>query len=326
MRALICRQFGPPSSLRVEDVPAPLPKAGEVIVAVEAAGVNFPDLLMIEGKYQRIPPFPFAPGCEAAGTIKRLGAGVIGWNVGDRVMTFVGHDTFAEEVAVDATQLSKLPGTFDAITGAAFMLTYGTALHGLADRGNLQSGETLLVLGAAGGVGSAAIEVGKVFGARVIAAASSDEKLAFCKSIGADETINYSREDFRERVKQLTGGRGVDVAFDPVGGSLAEPTVRAMARGGRYLVVGFAQGEIPKIPLNLPLLKNCAIVGVTWGSFVLNGDPGAEHHLRQLAALAAEGRLNPRVTKVYGLNEAAQALDDMAQRRVTGKVVIDLSR
>ena len=326
MRALLCHKFGSPSDLRIEDIPAPEPGPGQVVIGVEAAGVNFPDLLMIQGKYQRLPPFPFAPGCEAAGVIRRLGPDVSGWKVGDRVMAFVGHGAFAEEVAVEARRLARLPSTFDAITGAAFMLTYGTALHALADRGTLRRDETLLVLGAAGGVGSAAIEIGKTLGARVIAAASSDEKLAFCKSIGADEIINYSREDFRDRVRDLTGGRGVDVAFDPVGGSLAEPTVRSMARGGRYLVVGFAQGEIPRIPLNLPLLKNCAIVGVTWGSFVLNGDPGADRHLEQLASLAADGRVKPRVTKVYPLAEAAQALEDMAQRRVTGKVAIDLSR
>ena len=256
MHAVVCKQYGPPESLVFEELPSPKAGAGEVVVSVKAASVNFPDVLIIQNKYQFKPPLPFSPGSELAGVVKEIGSGVTAFRPGDRVMAFTTYGAFSEEVKTEATRLLPLPEKMDFVTGAAFVLTYGTSDHALRDRAALKAGETLLVLGAAGGVGLAAIEIGKALSARVIACASSDDKLAVCREHGADEGINYASEDLRERIKTLTEGRGIDVVYDAVGGPYTEPAFRSLAWRGRLLVVGFAAGDIPKLPLNLPLLKS----------------------------------------------------------------------
>ena len=268
MKAVLCKQFGPPESLVVEDLPSPIPGKGEVVVSMKAASVNFPDVLIIQNKYQFKPPLPFSPGSELAGVVKSVGEGVTAFKAGDPVIAFTTYGAFAEEVKVESGRLVPIPEGMDFNSAAAFLLTYGTSDHALRDRGALKAGETLLVLGAAGGVGLAAIEIGKALGARVIACASSADKLAVCREHGADDTINYATEDLRERVKQITAGKGVDVVYDAVGGPYTEPALRSTAWRGRLLVVGFAAGDIPKIPLNLTLLKGCSIVGVFWGDWV----------------------------------------------------------
>src|SRR4051794_5128311 len=268
MKAVLCKQYGPPDTLTFEELPSPRAGAGEVVVAVKAASVNFPDVLIIQNKYQFKPPLPFSPGSELAGVVKEVGAGVTNVKAGDKVIAFTTYGAFAEEVKTEAGRLLPLPEGMDFASGAAFLLTYGTSDHALRDRGALKAGETLLVLGAAGGVGLAAIEIGKALGARVIACASSEEKLAVCKAHGADDLINYSTQDLREAVKAATGGKGPDVIYDPVGGIYAEPAFRSIGWRGRYLVIGFANGEIPKLPLNLTLLKGASLVGVFWGEFV----------------------------------------------------------
>ena len=321
MKAVLCKAFGPPDALAVEEVPELVPGPGQVIVGVRACGVNFPDALMVQGKYQFKPDFPFSPGGEVAGTVLRLGPEVEGVRVGDRVVAFTSHGGFAEEVAADADRLIPMPDGMDFEHASAFVMTYGTALHALKDRGRIRPGETLLVLGAAGGVGTAAIELGKAFGARVVAAASTDEKLALCRECGADETINYAREDLRQRLRDLAP-RGLDLVFDPVGGPYSEPALRAMGWDGRFLVIGFAAGEIPRIPLNLALLKSCSIVGVFWGAFLRRDRRETAAHLADLVRLHAQGKLRPHVSAAYGLEDAAKALTDMLERRVKGKVVI----
>src|SRR5207302_7425220 len=296
MKAVLCKEYGPPESLVLEDVEALKPGMGQVGVGVKACGVNFPDTLIIQGKYQFKPPMPFAPGGEVAGIVKEVGEGIDSVKVGDRVIAFIGWGGFAEEVLTDATRLIPIPAGMDFTTAAAFVMTYGTSHYALKDRAQLHPGETLLVLGAAGGVGLATVEIGKVMGARVIAAASSDEKLEVCKLHGADEVINYSTEDLRDRIKQLTGGKGVDVAFDPLGGDYSEPVLRSMAWGGRFLVIGFASGDIPRIPLNLPLLKVYSIVGVFWGSFMERDPKHGQEYLMALFTWFAEGKLTPHVS------------------------------
>lgn len=322
MRAVLCKSYGPPESLVVEDVASPAPGPGEVVVSVRAAGVNFPDVLIIENKYQLKPPLPFSPGSELAGVVKSVGDGVTNVKAGDRVMAITGFGAFAEEVKVDAKRLLPIADGMDFTTAAAFGLTYATADHGLRDRGAVKPGETLLVLGAAGGVGLAAIEVGKILGARVIAAASTGDKLAVCREHGADETINYSTEDLRERISSLTGGKGVDVVYDPVGGALTEPALRSTGWRGRYLVIGFAAGDIPKIPLNLPLLKGSSIVGVFWGEYSRREPARFAESVRQLGRWFAEGRLKPHVSATLPLERAADALALLAARQVKGKVVL----
>jgi NADPH2:quinone reductase len=254
MKAVLCKQYGPPESLTFEEWPSPRPGPGEAVVTVKAASVNFPDVLIIQNKYQFKAPLPFSPGSELAGVVKEVGAGVTAFKPGDRVIAFTTYGAFAEEAKTEAGRLLPMPDGMDFASAAAFLLTYATSDHALRDRGALQPGETLLVLGAAGGVGLAAVEIGKALGARVIACASSADKLAVCREHGADEGIDYGREDLRERIKALTDGRGVDVVYDPVGGAYSEPAFRSLAWRGRLLVVGFAAGEIPKLPLNLPLL------------------------------------------------------------------------
>ena len=322
MKAVLCKQYGLPDTLVVEEVPALAPAAGLVVVSMKAAGVNFPDALIIQGKYQMKPPMPFSPGTEISGIVKAVGAGVTQPKPGDAVIAYAGYGGYAEEVVVDARACIPMPPGVDFKVAASFMMTYGTSYHALKDRALLKPGETLLVLGAAGGVGSAAVELGKLMGARVIAAASSDDKLAACKLLGADATINYSNEDLRAGVKRITEGKGVDVVYDPVGDKFAEPAMRDMAWGGRYLVIGFAGGEIPKIPLNLPLLKGFSIVGVFWGSFTRKEPQKNEANVRELLGWIAGGKLKPLVSAAYPLDQAARALNDVLERKVKGKVVL----
>ncbi len=322
MKAVLCKQFGPPESLVVEELPSPSPGAGEVVVSVRAASVNFPDVLIIQNKYQFKPPLPFSPGSEMAGVVKEVGAGVSNVKPGERVIAFTTYGAFAEEVKVEANRLSPIPQGMEFNSAAAFLLTYGTSDHALRDRGALQAGETLLVLGAAGGVGIAAIEIGKALGARVIACASSEEKLEVCRQHGADATINYATEDLRERIKELTGGKGADVVYDPVGGPYTDPALRSTAWRGRLLVVGFAAGDIPKVPLNLALLKGCSIVGVFWGDWARREPQAFAKSLHQLGAWFREGRLKPHVSATFPLARAAEALKLMAARKVKGKVVL----
>jgi len=325
MKAVLCKAYGPPESLVVEDIESPSPGPGEVVIAVKAAGVNFPDVLIIQNKYQIKPPLPFSPGSEVAGIVKAAGDGVNGFKPGDSVMAFTTYGGFAEEVKTDARKLLPLPTGMNFAQAAAFGLTYATSDFGLRDRGELKAGETLLVLGAAGGVGIAAIEIGKALGARVIACASTDDKLAVCRGHGADETINYSSEDLRERIKQLTGGAGVDVVYDPVGGPYTEPALRSLAWRGRLLVVGFAAGEIPRIPLNLTLLKGCSIVGVFWGEFTRREPKRFAEAMQQLGRWFLDGKIKPHISATFPLERAADALTLMADRKVTGKVVLAVS-
>ena len=322
MKAVLCKQFGPPDSLVVEEVPSPKAGTGEVVVAVKAASLNFPDVLIIQNKYQFKPPLPFSPGSELAGVVKEVGSGVTGFKPGDRVMAFTTYGAFAEEVKTEASRLIPIPEGMSFTHAAAFILTYGTTDHALRDRGALRAGETLLVLGAAGGVGLAAIEIGKALGARVIACASSEAKLAVCRTHGADATINYATDDFRERVRAMTDGKGVDVVYDSVGGPYTEPAFRSIAWRGRLLVVGFAAGEIPKLPLNLALLKGAAVVGVFWGDFARREPERFAESIRRLGKWYAEGKLKPHVSQTLPLEKAAEALKLMAARQVKGKLVL----
>jgi len=322
MKAVLCKQFGPPDSLVVEEIASPRAGPGEVVVSMKAASVNFPDVLIIQNKYQFKPPLPFSPGSELAGVVKEVGGGVQSVRPGDKVIAFTTYGAFAEEVKTDAARLIPLPEKMDFVTGAAFLLTYATTDHALRDRAALAAGETLLVLGASGGVGLAAVEIGKVLGARVIACASSEDKLAVCRSHGADATINYAAEDLRERLKSLTEGRGADVIYDPVGGPYSEPAFRSIAWRGRHLVVGFAAGEIPKLPLNLALLKGAAVVGVFWGDFARREPQRFAASVGQLTKWFGEGRLKPHVSQTLPLEKAAEALKLMAARQVKGKLVL----
>ena len=322
MKAVLCKQLGPPESLVLEEVPDLKPGTGEVVIEVKAAGVNFPDTLIIQGKYQFKPSLPFSPGGEIAGVVKEIGSGVENVKLGDSVIAFTGWGGFAEQVLANAAQLIPIPAGMDFIQASAFVLTYGTSHYALKNRAQLKAGETLLVLGAAGGVGIAAVELGRAMGARVIAAASTDEKLAFCKEHGAAEGINYTTEDLRERLKALTGGDGVDVIYDPVGGTFSEPAIRSLAWGGRFLVVGFAAGDIPKISLNLLLLKGASAIGVFWGSFVAREPALNQAYLAELASMFQSGQLKPAISAVYPFSQAATALNDILQRKVKGKVVL----
>lgn len=322
MKAVLCKAYGPPESLVVEDVESLQAEKGQVIIDVKACGVNFPDTLIIQGKYQFKPAMPFSPGGEVAGVVRQVGEGVRHVKEGARVIAFTGWGGFATEVAAEAAKLIPIPDSMDFTTASAFVMTYGTSHYALKDRGRLKAGETLLVLGAAGGVGLAAVEIGKALGARVIAAASSDEKLAVCKEHGADEVINYATEDLREKIKTLTQGKGVDVVYDPVGGEYSEAALRSMAWEGRFLVIGFAAGDIPRIPLNLTLLKGCSIVGVFWGNFVARDPQRNQEYLQELLTWFEEGKIHPLVSATYPLDRAADALNDMMQRKVKGKVVL----
>jgi len=322
MKAVLCKEHGLPDTLVVEEVPDPKPAPGEVLIAVKAAGVNFPDTLIIQNKYQFKPPLPFTPGGEVAGVIEALGEGVTGFSVGQRVIAFTGWGGFAQKIAADAKRVLPMPEQMPFDIAASFVMTYGTSYHALKDRAALKAGETVLVLGAAGGVGLAAVEIAKALGARVIAAASSKEKLAVCRDHGADELIDYGSADLRESIKALTGGQGVDVVYDPVGGKFSEAALRGMAWRGRFLVVGFANGEIPSIPLNLTLLKGCSIVGVFWGDFTRREQKASARDLSELMELLAGGKLRPLVSAKYRLDQVAEALNSVMQRRVTGKIVL----
>lgn len=322
MKAVLCTQFGGPETLQVADIESPVAGPGEVVVAVRAAGLNFFDTLIIENKYQYKPELPFSPGAEIAGEISSLGDGVEGFRIGDRVMTCTGWGGARAEMAVPHETLIKMPDELEFVVAAGLIVTYGTSLHALKDRANMQPGETLAVLGASGGVGQAAVEIGKAMGARVIACASSDDKLEFCRTLGADETVNYAREDIKTRLKELTGGKGVDVIYDPVGADLAEPALRAIGWNGRFLVVGFAGGGIPKIPLNLALLKGCQIVGVFWGDHVVREPERHRANMAQLLDWAVAGKIKPHIHKVYPLAETSDALMAIARREVRGKVIV----
>lgn len=322
MKAVICNEFAPRAELRIEKVPEPSAGAGQVVVRIEACGINFFDGLMVEGKYQTKPERPFSPGSEVAGVVTSIGAGVTGLTVGMRVLAYAGIGGYAEQVAVDAWRVFPIPAEMSFVEAAGFLITYATSHHALKDRGQIKPGETLLVLGAAGGVGLTAVELGKQMGARVIAAASSEEKLALCRAHGADETINYSTEDLRQRLKDLTNGQGVDVVYDPVGGSLSETAIRGLALFGRHLVIGFAAGDIPKIALNLLLLKQSALIGVFWGAFARSAPEKNAENIAELMDWFAQGKLKPHISAKYPIERFAEALDVVMERAVKGKVVL----
>jgi len=322
MKAVLCKQHGLPDTLVVEEIPSPKAGAKQVVITVKACGVNFPDTLIIQNKYQFKPELPFSPGGEVAGIIKEVGEGVSHLNVGDTVIAMTGWGGFAEEVLTDASRVFPVPPVFDFKTAATFAYVFGTSYHALKDRAQLKEGETVLVLGASGGVGLAAVQLAKVMGAKVIAAASTEAKLAVCSQYGADAVVNYTDDNWREQVKVLTEGKGVDVVYDAVGGHYAEPALRSMAWNGRYLVVGFAAGDIPKIPLNLPLLKGCAVVGVFWGEFATRQKKDNQANMMQLFGWLMQGKIKPHISAEYPLEQAAQALNDLLARKATGKVVL----
>lgn len=322
MRAVLCRAFGPVEDLRIAEVPSPVPGAGDILVRVAACGVNFYDGLAVQGQYQTKPPFPFAPGGEVAGDVLAVGEGVQGFAPGDRVMAFVGFGGYAEEAVVPATAAVRIPDAMSYDDAAGFIIAYATSHHALRDRGRLVSGETLLVMGAAGGVGLTAVELGKVMGARVIAAASSDEKLDLARRYGADDLVNYSRGDLREKVKELTGGRGVDLVYDPVGGKLAETALRALAPDGRFLVIGFASGDIPSVAFNQFLLRRIALVGVFWGNFAKAEPARNAVNMEELLGWYSQGKLRPHISETYPLDEFQTALSRVMSRQAKGKVVI----
>jgi NADPH2:quinone reductase len=322
MRAVLCRQYGPPESLTVEDVDEPVAGDGQVVVDVKACAVNFPDVLIIQNLYQFKPPLPFSPGAEIAGVVSAVGAGVNGVSTGDRVFASTGWGGLAEKLAVGVGSIVPIPDGIDFAPASSFLYAYGTAHYALKDRGRLQPGETLVVLGAAGGVGLAAVELGALMGARVIAAASSDDKLELCRHYGAAATINYATEDLKARIRELTGGAGADVVYDPVGGQYSEPALRATGWAGRFLVIGFAAGDIPAIPLNLTLLKGCDIVGVFWGAFVGREPERHRQNVEELVGWWRDGKLRPHVSSTYPLHRAAEAIRELADRKAKGKVVV----
>ena len=322
MRAVLCKELGPPETLVVEDVPSPDVGPDDVLIRVASCGVNFPDTLIIQGKYQSKPDLPFSPGGEVAGEIIEIGGSVSDVKVGDRVIAMCGHGGFAEEMSIGADRVFAIPAAMDFVTASGFILTYGTSYHALKQRAKLQPGETLLVLGAAGGVGLAAVELGRAMGAKVIACASTEEKLALAKEHGADEVINYTERDLKGAVKELTGGSGVDIVYDPVGGDVAEPALRTTRWDGRYLVIGFAGGYIPKLPANLVLLKGSAIVGVFWGDFTRKQPEGSQQNNRELLQMYLDGKLRPHVSAQFPLEKAAEALNMLQGRQAKGKVVV----
>jgi NADPH:quinone reductase len=322
MKALLCTRYGTPDDLEIADIADPAPAPGEVVIRVEAAALNFFDTLIIAGKYQTKPPMPFSPSAECAGTVESLGAGVMSLKVGDRVMAYTRYGAARERIAMAANMAIKIPDGLDFDRAAGLCVTYGTTLHALKDRAHLKPGETLAVLGASGGVGLAAIELGKIMGARVIACASSAEKIAFARQHGADDGIDYGTQDLKEALRSVTQGKGADVIYDPVGGSYAEAALRSIAWQGRYLVIGFAAGEIPKLPLNLVLLKGCDLLGVFWGSWIERDPDGHRANTEQLLAWAADGNLSSHVHAVYPLDQATVALKAIAARQVMGKVIL----
>jgi NADPH:quinone reductase len=322
MKAIVCRAYGPVESLALEDVADPTPSAGEVLIRVRACGINFPDLLVVQGKYQFKPPLPFSPGAEVAGVAEAVGPGVGNVHVGDRVVATGMCGGLAEKFVADASRVVPVPDGVDLVTASCLPMAYGTTLHALRDRAHLRAGETLLVLGAAGGLGLAAVQIGKRVGARVIAAASSPEKLETCKRHGADLLVDYTREDLKDRVKALTEGAGADVVYDPVGAAYTESALRATAYGGRLLIIGFAAGDIPRIPTNLVLLKACAMVGVFWGMALVRDPVRLRGQIDEILAWVKDGSLRPHLHATYPLSRAIDALRDVQRRRVQGKAVV----
>ncbi len=325
MQAIVCKEFGPPESLVLEEVADPQPGPGQVVIDVHACAVNFPDVLIIQNLYQFKPPLPFSPGAEVAGVVRSVADDVTDIAVGDRVFASTGWGGLAGQVAVAAAACIPVPDGIDLVPASAFLYAYGTSHYALKDRAALKAGETLLVLGAAGGVGLAAVELGAQMGAAVIAAASTDDKLALCREHGAVMTINYATEDLKARVRELTDGRGVDVVYDAVGGPYSEPALRSTAWDGRFLVVGFAAGDIPRIPLNLPLLKQCSIVGVFWGAFVAREPDWHRRNIDELVQLWQGGALRPHVSSTYPLERASEAIRELADRKAKGKVVVTIA-
>jgi NADPH:quinone reductase len=323
MRALLCREYGPASKLVLEDIDDPTPGKGEILVAMKAAGLNFPDTLIIENKYQFKPPLPFTPGGEGAGIIEAIGEGVSDRKVGERVIVWTVFGAFAEKLVVAANLTFPFPGDMDFETAAGFAITYGTSYHALKQRAELREGECLVVLGAAGGVGLAAVELGKAMGARVIACASTDEKLAVCKAAGADDLINYTNIDLKTEIKRLSGS-GADVIYDPVGGDYSESAIRAMGVGGHHLVVGFAAGDIPKIPLNLTLLKQCQIVGVFWGAWATANPAAQAQNMLDIYEMFGDGRIKPRVDDRFVFSDYIAAFACLTERRAKGKVILTI--
>ncbi len=325
MRALVCNDYGPPESLRIEEHLDPVPDSGEIVVDVAAAGINFPDVLIIAGQYQVKTPTPFVPGNEAAGVVAAVGPDVTGFKVGDKVVINTTGGAFAEKCVADVHATALLPADLSFEQGAGFSITYGTGYHAFKQSANLQPGETVLVLGAAGGVGIAAVEIAKAMGARVIAAAGTAEKLEFAKSAGADETINYSEVSLKDTVKQLTGGSGADVVYDPVGGELSDQAFRATAWHGRYLIIGFASGEIPKLSANIALLKEASIIGVWWGTWATKNPQLQHQNMLELGELLHQGKLTPRVTESYALDDYVDAFKTITGRRALGKVTLRMA-
>ncbi|MEN0006895.1 MAG: NADPH:quinone oxidoreductase family protein [Bacteroidota bacterium] len=324
MKAIVCNSFGPPSNLTFGELPDPTPKAHEILIQVKTCSVNFPDTLIIQGLYQYKPPFPFSPGSDVAGIITAVGTEVKGFKPDDEVIAMAPFGGFAEKIAVHKSVCFPKPPGMNMVHAASFLMAYGTSYYALNRRARLKEGDTLVVLGAAGGVGLTAVELGKLMGARVIAAASTDEKLALCQQYGADDVINYTSENLKESIKAKTDGKGADVIYDPVGGAYTEAALRAIAWKGRYLVVGFAAGDIPKIPLNLPLLKGCQIVGVFWGAYTQKEAPNNLQDTLQLVQWLGGGQLKPHIHRTYPLAQAPKALEQIMQREVMGKLVITM--
>lgn len=324
MKAILCKAHGLPNTLVYEETPDPIPKPNELLINVHACGVNFPDTLIIQGLYQFKPELPFSPGSDIAGVVEGVGDKVRGFKSGDEVVAMTGWGGYAEKVVADAKIVFPKPSGMDMVNAASFLMAYGTSYYALKDRAQLQAGETLVVLGAAGGVGLTAVELGKQMGARVIAVASTAEKLATCQEYGADATINYTTENLKNRIKELTDGKGADVIYDPVGGAYAEQALRGIGWEGRYLVIGFAAGEIPKIPLNLALLKGCQIVGVFWGAFAQRNPSANMQNTLELIQWFNEGKIKPHIHATYPLDEAPRALEEIMARRVQGKAVITM--
>ena len=324
MKAIVCNKFGAPDTLEYLDIDAASPKEGQLLITVKACSVNFPDTLIIQGKYQFRPEFPFSPGSDVAGIVAEVGENVTHFKVGDEVVGFIPFGGFAEKAILNAKDCFPKPNGMSMVNASAFLLAYGTSYHALKDRADLQKGETILILGASGGVGLTALELAKLMGAKVIAAASSKEKLELCKQFGADEVINYVEESLKDRIKEITNGKGVDVIFDPVGGHFSELALRAIAWKGRHLVIGFANGEIPKIPINLTLLKGASIVGVFWGAFAQKEPKKSLENIQKLLKWFAKGAIKPHIDKIYALKNGPIALEDMMQRKTKGKIVIDM--
>jgi NADPH2:quinone reductase len=324
MKAALCKSHDGPDAVVIADIPDPTAGEGEVVVRVRAAALNFFDTLMLRNKYQFKPPLPFSPCAEIAGDIDSVGPGVTGFKAGDRVAASIGHGGAREKAVVKAAQLTRMPDKLAYADGSGLTVVYGTTLHALRDRGKLQPGQTLAVLGASGGVGLSAIELGKIMGARIIACASSPEKLAVCKQHGADVLIDYNKEDLKEALRKATDGKGVDVVYDAVGGPYAEPAIRSMAWEGRFLVIGFAAGEIPKVPFNLMLLKSCDVVGVFWGEWSRRNPKLAAADIQQIYQWAADGKIKSSVHKTYPLERIVDALKAFERREVTGKAVITI--